>query len=98
MAKSKHVKDKSLKTQLLLTTNHEKASETEKIWRHSGFFGDQKGDFSISKVNLIENTLCNANKATVSTVKEDYVILGQLIPAKNNPESIDEYKCKQNEV
>ena len=28
----------------------------------------------------------------------DYVILGQLIPAKNNPENIDEYECKENEV
>lgn len=28
----------------------------------------------------------------------DYVILGQLIPAKNNPENIDECECKENEV
>ena len=28
----------------------------------------------------------------------DYLILGQLIPAKNNPEIFDEYECKQNEV
>ena len=26
----------------------------------------------------------------------DYVILGQLIPAKNNPENTDEYECKKN--
>ena len=28
----------------------------------------------------------------------DYVILGQLIPAKNNPGNIDEYEYKKNEM
>ena len=28
----------------------------------------------------------------------EYVILGQLIPAKNNTENINDYECKENEV
>ena len=28
----------------------------------------------------------------------DYVILGQLIPAMNSPENINEYECLPNEV
>ena len=55
-------------------------------------------------MNFPESTLCCANNGTSSTVKgefaiyPDYVILGQLIPAKNNPENIDECECKENEV
>ena len=37
-------KDKSLKTQLQLTKNKEKGSETKKIWKRPGFFGDHDGD------------------------------------------------------
>ena len=55
-------------------------------------------------MNFPENTFCCANNGTSSTVKgefaiyPDYVILGQLIPAKNNPENIDECECKESEV
>ena len=74
------------------------------MWKQSGFFGDQKRDFSILKVDFPENRLCYANQGTISTmigdfaIYHDYVILGQLKPAKNNPENIDEYECKENEV
>lgn len=95
-------KDKGLKTQPLVAINDEK--ESEKIWRYPGFFGDQKVDFPILKVNFPENNLCYANQGTISTVKGDFaicldfVILKQLIPARNSPENTDEHGCKQNEV
>ena len=85
LSKEATAKDKSLKTQLLFTTNDEKGSETENIWRRPGFFGDQKRDFSISKMNFPENTFCYANSGIIITVKGefaiylDYVILVQLI-------------------
>ena len=88
----------------MLNTNDEKYCETEKIWRRPGYFEYQNEDFSISKVNFPENMFCYANQGTVSTVKGnfaiylDYVILGQLILTENNPENIDKYECKQNEV
>ena len=37
-------KDKILETQFQLTTNNEKGSETKKIWKRSGFFGDHDSD------------------------------------------------------
>ena len=61
-------------------------------------------EISPSKVDFPENTLCYVNQDTFSTAKGDfaihldYVILRQLIPAKNNPKNIDEYECKGNEV
>ena len=88
----------------MLNTKDEKYCETEKIWRRPGYFGYQKEDFSISKVNFPENMFCYANQGTLSTVKGnfaiylDYVILGRLILTENNPENIDKCECKQNEV
>lgn len=67
-------------------------------------FSRSKRRFLHFKVNFPGNTLCYANQRTIFTVKGDfaiyldYVVLGQLIPAKNNLENIHEYKCKQNEV
>ena len=97
-------KEKSFKTQLLFTSNDEKPTKTERIWKHSSFFNDQKGDFTISKINFPENTLVYTNQGTVSTIKGDYafnidyVILKQVIPARNTPENITEYQCPSNSV
>lgn len=82
LSKEATAKDKNLKTQLLF-----------KIWKRPGVFGDRKRDFSISKADSPENTLCYANQGTISTgigdfeIHLDYVILKQLIPAKNKPEN-----------
>ena len=84
-------KDKSLKTQLLLSTGDEKKLDTEKIWNTAGFFEDQTADFTINKANFPEYTLVYAKQGNVTPVKGDlavyldYVILGQLIPAGNSP-------------
>ena len=57
-------KDKSLKTQLSLSTGtgDEKSADTEKVWDKPGFFGDQVTDFTINKVNFPKNTLKYANQ------------------------------------
>ena len=92
-------KDKNLKTQLSLSTEtgDEKSADTEKIWDKPGFFGDQVADFTNNKVNFQKNTLVYANQGDLA-VYLDYVILGQLIPAMNSPENIDEYESLPNEV
>ena len=71
----------------------------------NGFFGDQKGEFTITKASFPENTLIYVNNGTMSSVKGgDHAIyldctkLGQLICAKNLPEDFKNYECKQDEV
>ena len=71
----------------------------------NGFFGDQKGNFTIKKPNFSENTLVYCNLGTISTLKGgdyaiylDYVIFGQIIPANNSSPDLDNYVLKENEV
>ena len=90
--------NKSLTTQILLATSDDKCFETEKIWTRSGYFGDQKGNFTISNVKFPDSVLPYVKQGSISTIKGDfaicldYVILRQLIPAQNNPENIEKYK------
>ena len=104
---SKETTDKDqnhkMKTNLSLD-NEDPANNSEKIWNSNGFFGDQKGNFTIKKANFPEKTLVYCNQGTVSTFKAgdyaiylDYVILGQLILANNCPD-LDNCKLKENEV
>ena len=44
-------KDQSLKMKLLLLTDDKTALDTELIWKKSGFFGYQKGVFTINKLS-----------------------------------------------
>ena len=73
-------------------------------WKKSGFFGDQKGDFTINKATFPESTLVYCNQGKISTLKAgdyaiyiDYVVLGQLILGKNCPD-LDNYTLKENKV
>ena len=54
-------KDQSLKMKLLLLTDDKAALDTELIWKKSGFFGYQKGVFTVNKANFPENTLVYTN-------------------------------------
>ena len=99
-------KDKSLNAQFLLSTGtgDEKSANTEKKWNKPDFLGDQVADFTIIKVNFPKNTLEYTSQGNITLVKGDlavyldYVILGQLIPAMNSPENMDEYEWLLNEV
>ena len=80
---------------------------TEKIWKESSFFGDQRAELTIAKANFPENTLVLVNQGSVSLVKGgektlylDFVIIGQIVPAANVDPTIDlnEYDYKENEV
>ena len=82
-------KDRSMKTQLLITENEGKdVLSGEKVWKNNGFFGDIKPEMNLEKVNMPENTLIYVNQAYLSTVKSGDIamynhnfILGQLITA-----------------
>ena len=100
-------KDRSLKTQLLLSAagNTEEKMSGEPVWSKNGFFGDQKPDLKLEKRNVPENTLLYLNQGYLSTVKtgelamyNNNFIIGQLIPAANQPDDIASYECLPNEV
>ena len=69
-------KDKSLRTQILLSTGKgdEKSIDTEKIWDKISFLGDQTADFTITKTNFPENTLVYANQGSVTPMKGELAI------------------------
>ena len=98
-------KDLSLKMQMILSLDKDDSTNSEKIWKAKGFFGDQKGDSIIKKPNFPENILAYCNEGTISTLKTgdyaiylDYAIPGQIIPANNSPPDLDNYVLKENEV
>ena len=106
LSKEMTEKDRSLKTQLLITENEGKdVLSGEKVWKNNGFFGDIKPEMSLEKVNLPENTLIYINQSYLSTIKSGDIamynhnfILGQLITAANQPTDIENYVCNDNEV
>ena len=107
MSKEVSDKDRSMKTQLLMSSpiNSEEKVSGEKVWKENGFFKEIKPEMNIEKANVPENTLLYINQGFISTVKSGelamYVhnfIIGQLIVAANQPKDIKEYLCKENEV
>ena len=79
-------KDQTLKMQMLLSSNDKDTTNTKKIWSRNGFFGDQKGEFTIYKANFPENTLIYCNQGSILTLKVgdytfylSYIVLGQII-------------------
>ena len=100
-------KDRSAKTQLLLSTNSQLSEKIsgEQIWKKNGFFFDKRADFNIEKENFPENALCYVNQAYLSIVKgrelaiyNHNFILEQLVVAAKRLENIDEYNCEKNDV
>ena len=106
LSKEMTYKDRSLKTQLVITENEGKDVLTgEKVWKNNGFFGDIKPEMNIEKVNLLENILIYVNQSYLQIVKSNDIamhnhnfILGQLITAANQPTDIENYVCNDNEV
>ena len=98
-------KDQTLKMKLLFSSDDKPSLDTELIWNQNGFFGDQKGELTLNKVNFPENTLIYTNQGSISTINceehaiyLDYVILGELICSKTMSEDFENYECKENEV
>ena len=62
-------KDRSLKTQLLITENEGKdVLSGEKVWKNNGFFEDIKPEMNLEKVNLPENTLIYINQSIICCI------------------------------
>ena len=68
---------------MMLFLDKDDSTNSEKIWKAKGFFGDQKGDFTVKKIDFPENTLVYCNQGKILTLKAgdyaiylDYVILG----------------------
>ena len=63
-------KDRSLKTQVLVTSNDSQAKLTgENVRKNNGFFQDLKPNLNLEKKNISENTLLYINQSFLSTVK-----------------------------
>ena len=59
MSKEVSDKDRSMKTQLLMTSpvNTDEKVSGEKVWKKNGFFKEIKPETNIEKANVPENTL-----------------------------------------
>ena len=77
----------------------------ERVWRNDGFLKVTRLELILEKKYIPENCLSYINKSYISTVKSGDLamyhhnfIIGQLIVAANQPNEIDQYVCKDNEV
>ena len=76
-----------------------KRDTIEKIWSREGYFGEIKPEFFCSQYDFPENALVYINQAyknnNTSQIYCDYIVLGQIIPLKTQPETvIDELHTK----
>ena len=97
--------DKRLKMQLFYSNNDQNTQATEVLWSEKGFFGKQRSDLTLSKADFLENTLVSVNQASYSKLKDGdkaiytiNIVLAQILPLAKNPENLNEYICKDNEV
>ena len=74
------------------------------MWARNGFFGDECSDLSLEKANLPENTLFYVNQGHQSykdgkkCYYNDIYIIAQIMALSHQPNDIDSYDCKDNEV
>ena len=62
-------KDRSLKMRLLLLSDDKPSLDTELIWQQNDYFVDQKGEFTLNKVNFPENTLVYGNQGSILSMQ-----------------------------
>ena len=77
----------------------------EPVWSENGFFGEPAPDLRLEKRNAPENALLYVNQGYLPMVKSGELamcnhnfIIGQIIPAANQPDDIVSYECSPNEV
>ena len=92
LSKETSNKHERLKMEMLLSMKDDNGeNSTERIWKENCFFGDQRTDLSIMKVNFPENTLLYVHNDSITSVKGghamylDFVILAQILPVANPP-------------
>ena len=106
LSKEANEKDRSLKTQLLLSTNSQSPEKIsgEVVWKKL-VFSLTRADSNLLKRNFPENTLCYVNQGYISAVKgselaiyNHILLLGQMTITTNQPNDIEMDECKGNET
>ena len=106
LSKEATTKDRSLKTQVLLVIGDEKITDTEKIWKKQVFLVIKVQILQLIrqisrrihwcmpirhiKYNTIQYSNINLIKGDLA-IYLDYVVLGELIPAKNSPQNLEDH-------
>ena len=105
LSKKATEKDRQIKMQMLMTIENSDSSASEPIWLTNGFFGDQRSDLTVSKENLLENTLIYSNQEAITNLTAgdcviylDYVVIALILPASVCPPNFDNYEFQENEV
>ena len=82
----------------------EKRSKQVNLWAWQGFFLGESSNFNIPKANLPENTAFYFNQG-YRALKDgkkchynDLYIIGQIMLLAQQPDDVDAYDCKPNEV
>ena len=95
-------KDRSLKTQLIVSSNQTMKKLAVRVWKNDGFFKDLRPNLNIEKVNVPENTLYYVNQSFLFTVKNGDIamynhnfILSQMLVVANQPADISSYVYKK---
>ena len=99
------VLEKNGRTEMSISTEKEqgKRNSTD-LFKKNVFFSSQVCAFSLEKANLPENTIFYVNQGYLSYKDNkkinytDIFIVGQIVPLLNQPEKLDEYELKENEV
>ena len=67
--------DQTLKMKLFLSSDDKPLLDTKLILSQNGFFGDQKVELALNKVNFPENTLIYTNQGSILTLEGGESIL-----------------------
>ena len=74
------------------------------MWTRNGFFVDECCDFSLEKANMPESTLLyvkqgyQSYKDSKKCYYNDIYIVAQIMPLAHQPQDIESYDCKDDEV
>ena len=85
LSKEVTYKDQSLKMQMILSLDKDDTSNSEKIWKKNGFFGDQKGDFTIT-VFILER--CTGHQTYICIPIQIIIIIIIIIITKTTTTTI----------
>ena len=93
-----------LKLAFLQQKMKKKKKKSVTMWTRNGFFADECCDFSLEKANMPENTLFYVNQGYQSykdgrkCYYNDIYIVAQIMPLAHQPQDIEPYDCKDDEV
>ena len=92
-------KDRSLKTQLMLSSkNSDEKLSREPIWKSVGYFSDARPELNLERKNIPENCYLSTVKNCDIAMYHDNFILNRIMVVANQPVQIETYFCKANEV